>query len=1162
MSTHELTASTRLGGSVLIFVYSRPILLVLGVLLIMIMTRECMIRSRARREALRQLQGVIEVDDVTRLNRTEVSRVFMVRSEKDVVDVLQLAVEHGKQVSLRGTRHTMGGHTIARGGYVIDLLFFNHMEYDKNTQRVRVQPGTTWEQLIRYLNQFGRSPTTMQSYCSFSVGGTVAVNAHGITNDFAMYESVASLRVVLADGTVKQVTRNDELFRAVIGGYGLFGVITELELTTAPNSKLSMEMVKLPVADFETSYLPLTQDPQVAVKIARIDLTTGKDIFLFVFRSALPSLSGVNAGPPASPTAASVPPPLPEPNSTISDLTDAAREMQRVSRFLYKWVMPWQLSKRIRFLVEDALQKPLDWQAEKTDRNSLMYESATPLAQLYNLFITVDHTFILQEYFVPKASFQLWMKRVRTIVTKKHNLITLLNITVRFVFKDEVTLLPYATDDCFAFVLYFRLPRTKAAERELQAVHEALVSITLKIKGTFYLPYRHHYTKDDMVQAYPNIKEFFNLKATHDPANLFSNLWYERYAPEFIGNRALRCPVPKQLPRHQASSLQETEGKTEGYCPIVPSRRTDSFHTLMRSEQGRARLLQFLRTVFSVAPSRLVYAIIAGATWNPANKDDWAVYQEMVSTLKRRASLLSSVQKAIRTVKNLNAQSRIISDQAVEALKGLGITGGVRDMCFIGDHGRYVKRARQGIGAVKGKTYIVHDTPATAASIVERGSLFAQGEYVPIDYDHFQDIDRIPSQSVDIVVIMMGLHHFDQEQLPDVIRWVYRVLRPGGVFIVREHDALPNLVPMCDVAHAVFNAVTGVCFSDEQKEIRAFRPVEEWRRIITSFGFHDGYQFGKQVDDPTEDILMCFLKDGDRDRPRSTLTNALHLSASQREALCRNVTAAVRAKGINAIRSNSAVSYYKASEWLLVELAQILGRFMEHTTWYHFPYFQFIRLYWGTVGAAFGTIQKSRGFRQAFFNYGFLMDLVIGLVTTLLLLQLGILSVPLYLKDKLTASSDPDAEDVVVTLTGTASADNFLAALAMLQKRCNVLHYDTMNKCCTIRVPRYKPFTNILQWLAITFPDATVLEISGCRDDLQVRCQISNPNAFQRLQCFPGVRLTHSYDLLSGKLNSTTGLPATQSMYLLSVPMERLFAFLQECRSCAGVQVTDVYDFY
>ena len=57
-------------------------------------------------------QNVLKVDDVTQMNAKEVDRIFMVRTTEDVQHVLKLARMNGKTVSMRGTKHSMGGHTI------------------------------------------------------------------------------------------------------------------------------------------------------------------------------------------------------------------------------------------------------------------------------------------------------------------------------------------------------------------------------------------------------------------------------------------------------------------------------------------------------------------------------------------------------------------------------------------------------------------------------------------------------------------------------------------------------------------------------------------------------------------------------------------------------------------------------------------------------------------------------------------------------------------------------------------------------------------------------------------------------------------------------------------------------------------------------------------
>ena len=81
--------------------------------------------------------------------------------------------------------------------------------------------------------------------------------------------------------------------------------------------------------------------------------------------------------------------------------------------------------------------------------------------------------------------------------------------------------------------------------------------------------------------------------------------------------------------------------------------------------------------------------------------------------------------------------------------------------------------------------------------------------------------------------------------------------------LCREHDLdAPDahLLPMLDCAHAVFNAVTGVSVEAEVQEVRAFRPVLEWRAIVEAAGLLDSRVYEMQPHDPTVDVMMAFIK--------------------------------------------------------------------------------------------------------------------------------------------------------------------------------------------------------------------------------------------------------------------------------------------------------------
>ena len=462
---------------------------------------------------------VLKVDDVSRMNATPVSRLFMVRNKEDVKHVLHLAREEGVPVSMRGTKHSMGGHTIAENGFVMDMDRINHMKYNKNSSSVTLGPGALWSNVVFYLNRFGMSPRTLQSYSTFSVGGSLSVNAHGITSDDSVQESVLSLTMVKWDGTEVVCVKGEkgeagELFSLALGGYGMFGVIVEVEMSVVPNVHLWSEMIDCSLDEFPIIYGNLLNSEDVNIKLGRIDTVSGERCQIFVFRTQ--SEEGV---------------------STVSNLPLEPREMTRTSQVMYKWILPG--GKMIRSMLENAAHKALDW-SEENERNQLIFESCEPLARLYSPFHELEDTFILQEFFIPKREFLAWTNNAKSILIKKYENVTLLNCTVRFVNEDKTTTLAYSRDSegSFAFVLYYRLRRSEEGDKVLEEIHHSLADITLKLGGTFYLPYRHHYSVEQLKQSYPMIIQFFEKKKIYDPHGLFRSKWSDHYMkqifPQFV----------------------------------------------------------------------------------------------------------------------------------------------------------------------------------------------------------------------------------------------------------------------------------------------------------------------------------------------------------------------------------------------------------------------------------------------------------------------------------------------------------------------------------------------------------------------------------------------------------------------------------------------------
>lgn len=142
--------------------------------------------------------------------------------------------------------------------------------------------------------------------------------------------------------------------------------------------------------------------------------------------------------------------------------------------------------------------------------------------------------------------------------------------------------------------------------------------------------------------------------------------------------------------------------------------------------------------------------------------------------------------------------------------------------------------------------------------IVERGQLRKLGKFVPLnDYAPL----ALPAQSADLVSYFIGLHHIEPERLAPFLDSIAKVVRPGGYFVVRDHDvrdaAMDDFVSL---AHCVFNAGLGETWASNSAELRHFASIDEWIRRIEAAGFqHTGDKI-TQTGDPTDNILIAFQR--------------------------------------------------------------------------------------------------------------------------------------------------------------------------------------------------------------------------------------------------------------------------------------------------------------
>ena len=155
----------------------------------------------------------------------------------DVQSAVNLARVHGLRVSVRGGGHSAPGYGTNDGGFVIDMSPMKGIRVDPQSRTVRAEGGVLWRELDRETQVFGLATTggtvSNTGIAGLTLGGGLGwlMGKHGLTID-----NVISVDVVTADGMFRQAnaTDNPDLFWALRGGGGNFGVVTSFEYRLHP----------------------------------------------------------------------------------------------------------------------------------------------------------------------------------------------------------------------------------------------------------------------------------------------------------------------------------------------------------------------------------------------------------------------------------------------------------------------------------------------------------------------------------------------------------------------------------------------------------------------------------------------------------------------------------------------------------------------------------------------------------------------------------------------------------------------------------------------------------------------------------------------------------------------------------------------------------------
>lgn len=168
---------------------------------------------------------------------------------EDVVTAVNFGRSHGLLVSVKGGGHSAPGHAVCQNGLMIDLSLMKRVEVNVERQVAKAQPGLRLGEFITETEKYGLvSPTGTVSDTGLA-GLTLGGGYGWLAGKYGMaVDNLVGAEVVTADGRVLRASENEhpDLFWALRGGSGNYGIVTEFELKLYPVTQLLGGMLIYP----------------------------------------------------------------------------------------------------------------------------------------------------------------------------------------------------------------------------------------------------------------------------------------------------------------------------------------------------------------------------------------------------------------------------------------------------------------------------------------------------------------------------------------------------------------------------------------------------------------------------------------------------------------------------------------------------------------------------------------------------------------------------------------------------------------------------------------------------------------------------------------------------------------------------------------------------
>ena len=474
--------------------------------------------------ALRNVNRYWLNDTHSGLNRTAVSQVFEPKTVEEVVQAVRRCRRESKPLAIAGGRHAMGGQQFLRGGAVLDTRGLKRVRrFDEDRGLLEVDAGIQWPDVLRaYLSRPGgmHSPWGIRQKQTgadrLTLGGAVASNIHGRCLTAApLVGDLESLEVVTADGEVVNCSRHarPELFRHVVGGYGLFGIVTAVTLRLTARQQIE-RVVELRDIDGLIERLneriaegALYGDFQFAIDPEHRDFLRKGILSCYI------------------------------PTGDVKPIPPRQRRLSQAD-----WNRLIELAHRHKTRAYEefsAFYLASSGQRYWSDTHQLnLYIESYHSSLDQRLGSSIHGGEMITELYVPRDRLCAFMDDVRRDFLRQP--VDLIYGTIRLTERDTESALPWAREPYACVIFNLHVDHDAASILRAKSDFVRLIDRAITHRGSYYLTYHRYARADQVLTCHPQLKEWLAVKQRMDPAGLFQSDWYRHLlqtADEDIGGQ-------------------------------------------------------------------------------------------------------------------------------------------------------------------------------------------------------------------------------------------------------------------------------------------------------------------------------------------------------------------------------------------------------------------------------------------------------------------------------------------------------------------------------------------------------------------------------------------------------------------------------------------------